>query len=670
MTRKCYILLQGKSLRTLKWAQRSVAFETIKKLYEIGELSDSLLPIHKENCLQLYKDVYFQSWDQFVNGKCIELICLLDILDLPPDLCSELCLKISLLLTDDPKKAGTKKHRRMHDVGTPTAFVNSMPKMNTSLYLYEIKAGPVSDTFDMNDANIKVFHGLLQSSRSYGILTRKKLPKMASMKFSQSFGQIECTVSYDPLHITLNESESLTKLKRFHCVLFRDILHIWKRFFVYDLEDSVVIVPTKNHQIDWTIVEQFQTWPELKHKSVNERMNVKYKETDWLYSVVCPWYRMDKSTRYVVTQVVHQTAPFPNDNFQNYAEFVENKYANTITRVVSNDQFLIGVKPVTTRLNRLRVGEVKNGRQNAKARAREPEFLIPELCHNFHYPGDLWLKGIVLPSTLHRITYILHAEYLRTTINNYVGLQLDNYSPKPLIEKMTKYKCPQPANEVSSVAYGENREKTSKNISIIAMGNATIESKISNLKDFERQYDTVCPNDFEYFIEFMREVNMLNDSSSLLLPQLNANVPALCDVEHDDKFAIKILDINLNLRNTRGVEQHELLAAITTILSNDVFHMESFEVLGDAFFKFAVSFYLIQKHEKWQEGSLTTIKGQIVGNRNLCYSAIRRNLPGMIKIQEFNPKVDWQPPMLRVDNGVKVTILTFKLFMFIIKFDV
>ena len=69
--------MQGKSLRTLKWAQRSVAFETIKKLHEIGELSDSLLPIHKEICLELYKDVYFQAWNQFANGKCIELICLL-----------------------------------------------------------------------------------------------------------------------------------------------------------------------------------------------------------------------------------------------------------------------------------------------------------------------------------------------------------------------------------------------------------------------------------------------------------------------------------------------------------------------------------------------------------------------------------------------------------------
>lgn len=64
--------------------------------------------------------------------------------------------------------------------------------------------------------------------------------------------------------------------------------------------------------------------------------------------------------------------------------------------------------------------------------------------------------------------------------------------------------------------------------------------------------------------------------------------------------------------------------------------MELFEVLGDAFLKFSVSFFLIQKHIDWHEGFLTTIKGQIVGNRNLCYSAIRHKLPGMIKVNQFN----------------------------------
>lgn len=77
-------------------------------------------------------------------------------------------------------------------------------------------------------------------------------------------------------------------------------------------------------------------------------------------------------------------------------------------------------------------------------------------------------------------------------------------------------------------------------------------------------------------------------------------------------------------------------------------------MLGDAFLKFGVSLYLIQKHSEWQEGSLTSMKGQIVGNRNLCYAAIRLKLPGMIKIHNFSPKHDWQPPMFKVEDQVQV----------------
>lgn len=64
--------MQGKTLPSLKLAKRSVAFKTIMELdkmelYNIGELSDN--PIDKENCLDLYKDIYFKSWDQFESGK-------------------------------------------------------------------------------------------------------------------------------------------------------------------------------------------------------------------------------------------------------------------------------------------------------------------------------------------------------------------------------------------------------------------------------------------------------------------------------------------------------------------------------------------------------------------------------------------------------------------------
>lgn len=177
----------------------------------------------------------------------------------------------------------------MQDIVVPTALIDSIPRVNTQLYLYELEIQPNFDAFEANDENITIFHNLLQSSRTYGILTTKKLPRMAVMKFYQSCGQISCKVSYEPKLITLGNAQKLDKLKRFHCILFRNVLDLWKEFFVYDHKDSVIIVPINNHQIDWHIVERFQSWPNLQQKTVAERRNIDYVSDDWLYSVVCPW---------------------------------------------------------------------------------------------------------------------------------------------------------------------------------------------------------------------------------------------------------------------------------------------------------------------------------------------------------------------------------------------
>ncbi|XP_031624659.1 endoribonuclease Dicer-like [Contarinia nasturtii] len=636
----------SKPMPTSKLAKRSAAFEAIKQLYYFGELTDNLMPINRNKCLDKYKDVYFRTWNDFKH---------------------------------ESKDAGTRKNYRMHDIQTPRELKASMPRTNVQLYLYEITMDPnfkVSDLhFDVHDENIKIFHSLLQSPRSYGILTTKPLPRMGTMTFFQSFGEIKCCVSANPKVIKLGDPQKLNELKRFHCVLFKYILDIWKTFFVYDQEDSVIIVPTINQQINWQIVEQFQTWSELKGKTIAERTNAMYRRDEWEHFVICPWYRADQNTRYVVTQVSeHQTplSEFPNNMFPNYASYVLNKYPN-IDRVVNDNQFLIGVKGITTHFKQLTPGEGDDGsRKNTKQKPRGPEFLIPELCHNFRYPGDLWLKAVLLPSVLHRITYILHAEYIRNAINNYVGLNIVNYVPDPLIEKMAKNK--DPSNErapiQNSIVFPKAdeitpKELTSGDIARFDSDTAILGPEIREPIDLERHFDNVYEVDIDYYYQFIHrafsglsldESKNANKNSMLSPHRFHTNVPALCDVVEEDRLRINILDTKITTEIKRGVEQHEILAAITTASSADVFHMELLEVLGDAFLKFSVSLYLIQSHPDWHEGFLTTIKGQIVGNRHLCYSGIRKNIPGMLKVHHFNPKADWQPPMLKVDDQIQISM--------------
>lgn len=347
-----------------------------------------------------------------------------------------------------------------------------------------------------------------------------------------------------------------------------------------------------------------------------------------------------------------------------------NKYPS-ITEVVNEDQFLIGVKPVTSHLNRLHPGEGEDGRKN-KVKTRGPEFLIPELCHNFRFPGDLWIKAIILPSALHRITFILHAENIRLNINNYVQLNVVDYVPHGVTERMAMMKHgfakpaiqntiihPKPADCVVKELNAATIERLDDMYSIPC-------DELKEPIDLERHFDNAYELDIDYYYLFIHNFSEMsisnkNVNNNLFSPNRGQNrnniVPALCDVEKEKKMHINILDIKLSTPVPRGVEQHDILSAITTISSSDVFHMELFEVLGDAFLKFGVSLFLIQKHTDWHEGFLTTIKGQIVGNRNLCYSAIRHNLPGVIKVHNFNPKDDWQPPMLKVEETIQVDYL-------------
>lgn len=553
----------------------------------------------------------------------------------------------------------------MHNITVPDELTDSLPRTNEQLYLYVFKIKP-NFTCDY-DKNVEVFHELLESNRSFGILTAKMLPRLSLMKLYQSFGEIQCEISHEPTAITLSNEESLLQLKRFHCTLFRDLLDTWKTFLLCDHKDSVIIVPTIDKAIDWSIVEAFQTWSPLRDHSEFERRGHKYVEEDWLHKVVSPWYRVTHSTRYIVTRVSQHETPysqFPNDNYDNYADYVADKYPGI--QIIERDQFLIEVKGITTRLNLVHAGDGEDGRKNKKH--RDKEMLIPELCHNFHFPGDLWLKAICVPSILHRLTYLLHAERIRIEINNFVGIRVNNYEPKPVIEKMASRPLeltrPTIQNPIVYPRREESQAKELKSADLTRFDQNILAyyPEIEEPIDLERHFDQVYSFEIDYFHKFCHDFENLkiSKSDSMLSSRRFQRVPlAVCDVPPHDKLRINLLELKSPESIARGVEQHEVLAAMTSAASGDVFHLELFEVLGDAFLKFSVSLYLLQNHPDFHEGHLTTLKGQIVGNRHLCYCAMKLMLPGMIKIYNFSPKDDWQPPMLKVHDYIKVNFCVF-----------
>ena len=525
-------------------------------------------------------------------------------------------------------------------------------------------------TPDANDENTQLFHQKYQTADGFGILTTKPLPRLSEMKFYLTYGLVYCSISDEAIPIVLNDARSIERLQKFHAILFRDVLTIRKEFFVRDDKDSYMIVPTRGKEIFWSFVENFQKWKEPAPKTQLELQAAVYSREDWLHKVIWPTYRADPSIRYGVTRVFEHKTPqseFPNTSHESYASYVLDKYGR---EVVNKEQFLVEVKGITTHLNRLTPGQGEDGKK--KTTARDPELLIPELCHNFEFPLDLWLKAVVLPSCLHRLQYLMHAEQLRVKINAAVGVVVNNYRPRQITERAVNKR-----DEYDSGPSTSN--------SIVIPNPNTVPQKVVKAGDFgnigqalelpwdekhepldlDREFDRAFSIEIDYYYRFVHDMSTLSldDEKARKVGRTNRFVPqlkAICEAPTFEKLPIRLLRIKLTTP-VNGVEQDDLLAAITAASSADVFDMERLEVIGDAFLKFATSLYLIQRHTDWHEGHLTTIKSRIISNRNLCYSAIKLNLPGMIKLINFNPRDDWQPPMTKVPDFVQV-IFNLKVF--------
>lgn len=546
----------------------------------------------------------------------------------------------------------------------------------------------------------EVFFQLYNSSNSFGILTSKKLPsEIAKFFLYITMGQIDVEVISNPVKISTLSGEDIDLLKNFHRMIFRDLLKIRSRFLIHDnsnTENSYIIVPTINHtMINWPIVKQFQELRDPRELSEFERKRMKIDSNAYSFSIINPWYRFDNERNYLVTHVLeHQSplSPFPNQQYDNYAAYYAEKYSK---KIVNENQFLIQVSGITTILNRLIPGIDEMGRSKKICERNLQEIYIPELCHNFMFPGDIWIKAILLPSILHRLHYLLLAESIRVDMSTYLNVHQSSrqFSQLPVEtnlpgEKLNKTLlnslidgCDDVDRDESASSEDECDDLVLKTKSIVIPNpvyvepikvNSHIESYFDKLGkefanmgicDIDRDINNIHSIDLDHLIRLTKkyyeiaqsESNTLNQddhNSYLLIGDTSFVSRAICDTKRNDKMEIQILDRH-SVSGAAIFQQKDILKALTSLSSCDVFDQERFEVLGDAFLKFAISFFLYKKHPSWHEGHLTSLKGKIVSNRNLFYCGDKFNLGGMIKQYNFNPKIDFQPPLFSLPKNLE-----------------
>ncbi|KAL5274230.1 Dcr-2 family protein [Megaselia abdita] len=607
-------------------AKRSAAMKACIKLYENKELTDHLVPFSTKKVLEELDDSYFPHWKRFPN--------------------------------ESAKIAGTKKKCRTYERYFPKELCSALPVPNQISHLYEIVMKHHFEASEVNQHLIKAF----ESECRFGILSCKLLPAVADFPLYMHQGKLTVSIKYIRSEIFIESSQHLRNLQNFHVMIFRDILNLFKYFMSCDNsneENSFLLVPLESSgNIGWEIVGSFQNLSSIFEPSLKQKKDKKYVSTEWLNKVVIPRYS-NKDVKYMVVKVhenMSPLTPFPKSTYSSYEDYVEKVYQQTVERT---DTFMIEVKAITESFKFFSPGLGQGG---AKKKMSENFIiiLIPELCHNYEFPSDLWVKCKLLPSILHRLNSILVAEKLRTALNDFVGVANNFYKPSSIQEHHVDADYDQ-INEsfdrilhikndthLEDLAKDKSPEPVEQSISLLDSIASTNKCYIRPI-DISRNIDSAYIVDFEYAIAYINQqlpeqLRRMNLDRVEAVAGLDAELTmpkAICDIPRKD---IRILKIN----NPKTPEQFDLLQAITAAGATDNFNMERVEVLGDAFLKFSVSLYLMHKFPNWNEGNLSSMKGKLVSNQNLLYlaSLMDFNLPGMIVSNQFDPTTEWSPPLI------------------------
>lgn len=275
------------------------------------------------------------------------------------------------------------------------------------------------------------------------------------------------------------------------------------------------------------------------------------------------------------------------------------------------------------------------------------------MCHNFKFPADYWLKALLLPCIMHRISYMLLAEELRKKliddeIDNGKGIQkyvLDiDYGNYDAREKQLNenekledslYRLSEEVGEEKFLKLINEMKKDLKKKKATPMKITLDGVQLKLPTDLNRNWLGVTEEDINYYCRFIQQ-NSSNENIKKFINHIetkfkSSSKKAIKDSEKREKISLLFLD-----SNNSCVQQKDLIKVITTSNSGDVFDMERYETLGDAFLKFIVSLFLFKKHEKWHEGHLTALKGRLVSNRTLYYVGINYGLQRYLKTSKFN----------------------------------
>lgn len=533
----------------VKLAKQQAAFKACIQLYEHGELNDNLVPIDKNQKIELHDDEYFTHWESFAGDK---------------------------------KTAGTRNHRRYHQMKTPAVLENCAPKVGATSFLYHIEVQP---KFDATNKAMKEFHKLLGNGNDFGILLSKRFPRLCQMTLFQTFGEIEVKISGVPVPIVLKNEVELNELQNFHVAIFRDVLNTWQKYFVLD-DTSYLIVPlTDNVDIDWKLVTEFQSVEQPRRLTYDEITVTEFSRRAYLHRVVNPVYRSTEPKYVVIDVPEHMTpmSPFPSEKYESYKQYMELNFSLSICKP---NQPMIEVKGISKNLNLFFPGAGTAGKQRKHEKENLTEHYIPELVHNFKFPADYWLKATLLPSICHRLKFMLLAEELRMWL---VDEKIDENNGKHVHELDVDYgnyderekKLEEDENQRLTYGQFPNLDELLRQLEHDCPTSSTSDTRHTKALllwdksklpiDINRNWLTVTEAELDYYCSFLSShKNQIAPASLYRLQQLNGS-PKRVDrslMDSADRKRIQILSMNSKIGS---VQQKHLIKVLTTSNAGNLF---------------------------------------------------------------------------------------------------
>ena len=597
----------GDPMISISSAKRSVAMNMCRELHKIGELSDNLKPVTID-ILQKDLSYLFPNW---VNEA-----------------------------ESEKSSVGTYKKKRHHQLQFPSALYGAFPLPRKITYLHILHATPKYPV-PHHDNRYLTFYNLLHNSAGFGILSTKQMPQIPSFPIFMRVGELNIDVKVNHAKMILTEEEVIY-LKRFHTLIFSDIVSVIKTFMVFDncnRDNCFLIVPVnEDWDINWEVTKQYNSI-----EYISPSVPFCFKSSDYELALVKPNYRA--ADTYIVTQVCDDITPsscFPTDHFSTYIHYYKEKHRLEINNL---EQPMLEVKSISRAIDYIMPRD--------KSTESKKEHLVPELCIRINFPALYWLKATTLPSILHRVSQLLIAEDLRYVIakESDLGTLSNNMKwPSLVITNEEREDSFEPLIEISTTENIDNShpEPTSNGSEADELYHYPW-SKHQEQPDLDKNIEEIQLIEIEHYCQFMNETQDQNNSS-IKNNKINfLNKPSV---------PVPVLHI-LSLKCSYGPNPGQIVYALTKT-GHDAFNLERLETLGDSYLKFITSLFLYNEFPKHSEGYLTALKGKIIGNRNLYYCGIKKNIPGCMKVDSFIPLSNFIAPAYTVYRQVQDVLLYAK----------